>query len=146
MAVLVVTLTATGLSFINSSVSFRFPLAFQCFYPLVALSMLIGLPESPRVLYFWNQPNQADRVLCRLHGLRGSPEEHEATRTQKRDIMESIAFEMQQTERRLTWQDLFWDKSDVRNSRRLAIVIILQALQQLGTSHALTCKTVSRTG
>jgi hypothetical protein len=132
------------MSFVSGSVSFRFPLAFQIFYPLIALTLLVGLPESPRVLYFWNQTDEADRVLCRLHGVRGLPDDHEATKLQKGEIMESIAFEVQQTERGVTWQDLFWDKSDVRNSRRLAIVVTLQALQQLGTSHILIGTNVSR--
>lgn len=43
-----------GFSFIDSEVSWRFPIAFQIFFALVILMFILELPESPR--YFRPSP------------------------------------------------------------------------------------------
>lgn len=120
------------MSFVPSSASFRFPIAWQCFFPLVALILTLGLPETPRVLYYWNQLEEADRELSRLFAVQGVPESNEITATEKRNILAAIRFEKEETNSGPLWKSLFWDNSPVRNSRRLAIAVIMQALQQLG--------------
>lgn len=37
-----------GFSLIGSSIAWRFPLAFQCFFCFLILAFVGGLPESPR--------------------------------------------------------------------------------------------------
>lgn len=126
--------TFPGFSFIESSFSWRFPLAFQCIYPLLALILLGGLPESPRVLYFWGRTGEADAVLHRLHdSINGeNTAANEIVEYEKTQILNSIRMEREATKSGYSWRDLLWDKSPVHNSRRLFIVVVMQALQQLG--------------
>jgi hypothetical protein len=95
--------------------------------------MLSGLPESPRVLYLWDYIEEGDRVLLRLLDLGSSDEEgNERFFAEKRQVIEGIEIEKAATQDGYSWRDLFWDNSPVRNSRRLFIVVVMQALQQLG--------------
>ncbi|OTB09492.1 hypothetical protein M426DRAFT_50479 [Hypoxylon sp. CI-4A] len=123
----------TGTTRIDSDFSFRFPLAVQCIFPLLAFLLTIDMPESPRVLYYWGKIDEADRVLCRLHGVTGAPEDNHETALEKQTILDNIEFEhsLEQTTG-ITWRNIFWDNSAMRNSRRLCIIVILQGLQQLG--------------
>ncbi|KXT02087.1 hypothetical protein AC578_6693 [Pseudocercospora eumusae] len=50
----------------NSSVSFRFPIAFQAFFPLIVLIMVPMLQESPRWLVFKDRMEEAKMVLSKL--------------------------------------------------------------------------------
>lgn len=120
------------MSFVPSDASFRFPLAFQCVYLLIALVFIAGLPESPRILYLWKRDQEADHVLARLHGVAGRLESSQEAMQERLEILQAIKFEEEQMSGEVTWRDIFWDKSHVRNSRRVFIAIIMQALQQLG--------------
>ncbi|KAI1340869.1 sugar transporter family protein [Xylariaceae sp. FL0016] len=55
-----------GFSFIESSVSWRFPLAFQIVFCLFILCFIPGLPESPRWLILKNREDEAKEVLAAL--------------------------------------------------------------------------------
>lgn len=101
-------------------------------FPLLAFLITIDLPESPRVLYYWGRIAEADRVLCRLHAVKGVPEDDPATAAEKQRIVDNIEFERSvEQSSSITWRNVFWDNSPMRNSRRLAIIVILQGLQQL---------------
>ncbi|KAL4966882.1 sugar porter family MFS transporter [Aspergillus stella-maris] len=50
----------------NSSVSWRFPLAFQCFFALVTIAAVLFIPESPRWLVMRNRAHEAQDILSRL--------------------------------------------------------------------------------
>lgn len=95
--------------------------------------MLSGLPESPRVLYLWDYIEEGDQVLLRLLDLGFSGEEEDDRfMAEKRQAIEGIEIEKAATQDGYSWRDLLWDNSPVRNSRRLFIVVVMQALQQLG--------------
>ncbi|KAJ5613822.1 hypothetical protein N7528_007476 [Penicillium herquei] len=56
-----------GFTFIpNNPLSWRFPLAFQCFFALVTIAMVLISPESPRWLVMKHRVNEARDVLSRL--------------------------------------------------------------------------------
>ncbi|CAJ2507568.1 Uu.00g087540.m01.CDS01 [Anthostomella pinea] len=55
-----------GFSFIESSVAWRFPLAFQIVFCLFILAFISGLPESPRWLILKNREDEAREVLAAL--------------------------------------------------------------------------------
>ncbi|KAH9909495.1 sugar transporter family protein [Xylariomycetidae sp. FL2044] len=55
-----------GFSFIESSVAWRFPLAFQIVFCLFILAFIWGLPESPRWLILKNREDEAREVLAAL--------------------------------------------------------------------------------
>ncbi|KAL4940034.1 hypothetical protein BDV06DRAFT_230663 [Aspergillus oleicola] len=50
----------------DSSVSWRFPLAFQCFFALVTIAAVLFIPESPRWLVMRNRTTEAQDILSRL--------------------------------------------------------------------------------
>ncbi|KAJ0420936.1 general substrate transporter [Aspergillus carlsbadensis] len=50
----------------NSSISWRFPLAFQCFFALITLSLVVLIPESPRWLVMKHRVSEAQDILSRL--------------------------------------------------------------------------------
>lgn len=71
-------------------------------------------------------------MLCRLHAVKGVPEDDPATAAEKQRIVDNIEFERSvEQSSSITWRNVFWDNSPMRNSRRLAIIVILQGLQQL---------------
>ncbi|KAI0380844.1 general substrate transporter [Hypomontagnella monticulosa] len=55
-----------GLSFVESSVAWRFPLAFQIVFCLFILAFIWNLPESPRWLILKNREDEAREVLAAL--------------------------------------------------------------------------------
>ncbi|KAL2865723.1 sugar porter family MFS transporter [Aspergillus lucknowensis] len=50
----------------NSAVSWRFPLAFQCFFALITISLILVTPESPRWLVMKSRASEAQHILSRL--------------------------------------------------------------------------------
>jgi sugar porter (SP) family MFS transporter len=55
--------------------TWRFPIAFQCFFAAIVLIMMISLPESPRWLLTHHREDDAATVLAGLNGLpRDDPE------------------------------------------------------------------------
>lgn len=50
----------------NSSVSWRFPLAFQCFFALITITLISVAPESPRWLLMKRRANKAQDIYARL--------------------------------------------------------------------------------
>ncbi len=55
-----------GFSFVESSVSWRFPLAFQVLFCLFILAFIWNLPESPRWLILKGEEDEAKEVLAAL--------------------------------------------------------------------------------
>jgi sugar porter (SP) family MFS transporter len=50
----------------TNPVTWRFPLAFQCFFALVTIFFVVFLPESPRWLVLKDRPEEAQAVISRL--------------------------------------------------------------------------------
>lgn len=55
-----------GLSYVNSSVQWRFPVAFQILFALILCFGALVLPESPRWLLLKGHPKEAEYVLAQL--------------------------------------------------------------------------------
>ncbi|KAI9146810.1 putative hexose carrier protein [Paramyrothecium foliicola] len=50
----------------DNDVSWRFPLAFQCFFAIVTMSLVCIAPESPRWLVMRDRTEEAQSILARL--------------------------------------------------------------------------------
>ncbi|GAA6007633.1 sugar porter family MFS transporter [Rhodotorula paludigena] len=57
-----------GLSFVNNSAQWRFPLSFQAIFPLIVLFLVAVLPDSPRWLAQKGRLDEAREVLVRYNG------------------------------------------------------------------------------
>jgi sugar porter (SP) family MFS transporter len=58
-----------GLSYVHTSVQWRFPVAFQIFFALILFFGIIQLPESPRWLIAKDRKQEAMQILAALNGL-----------------------------------------------------------------------------
>lgn len=73
-----------GMTFISSSsVSWRFPLAFQCFFALLTMAFIPWLPDSPRWLILKDRGEEALQIIKRLGG-------SESTEEQSREAWQTI--------------------------------------------------------
>lgn len=64
-----------GLSYVNTSVQWRFPVAFQIFFALILFVGIAELPESPRWLVAHGRREEALEVLAALKGLEPDSDE-----------------------------------------------------------------------
>ncbi|GAA5989812.1 hypothetical protein JCM11641_003375 [Rhodosporidiobolus odoratus] len=76
-----------GLSYVHTSVNWRFPIAFQIVFAILLVYGVIYLPESPRWLMHEGRHVEAQRVIAALNDDRY---DSEATIVQTRLIMQSI--------------------------------------------------------
>lgn len=63
-----------GFSYIDNSVQWRFPVAFQIVFAIAVFVGMAGLPESPRWLIGHGRDEEARHVLTALHGDEGTDE------------------------------------------------------------------------
>ena len=121
-----------GMLHYGGEVAWRFPVALQCLFMLLAGAMVYDLPESPHVLYFWGREEESHDVLARL---RGKPLDDAEVQSTLLAISEAVKLEKSVTQP--IWRSLFWDNSEFRNSRRVFIIFWLQAFQQLGGNNVI---------
>lgn len=76
----------------NNPVSWRFPIAFQAFFPLIVMGGTWFLPESPRWLQIKDRHAEAKWVLARLEA---ESEESELVAARMQVIQNSIILEQQ---------------------------------------------------
>ncbi|KAK4494249.1 hypothetical protein PRZ48_014547 [Zasmidium cellare] len=94
-----------GLSFTSTSVQWRFPLAFQCVPPIILLSGIWFLQESPRWLMEKDRIEDAHATLCKLRS--GSSPEH--IELELREIQDVIAAD--RLHNRTSWKTIFTKRS-----------------------------------
>lgn len=118
-----------GFSFIESSVSWRFPLAFQIVFCLFILCFIWGLPESPRWLILKNRDEEAREVLAALSDL---PLDHKEVHNEYLAIKDTV-IEMSKG----TFGDLFKMTKD-REFHRSLLAYVNQMFQQISGINLIT--------
>ncbi|CAK7905939.1 high-affinity glucose transporter 1 [[Candida] anglica] len=117
-----------GLDFVDSSVAWRFPIAFQIVFSVILMGLVFVLPESPRWLLTQHKEAEALAVMAALNG---STIEDPETIAQKEAIYESI----RQNSQKVTNRELL-DRGRSKNLRRTLIGASAQIFQQLGGCNA----------
>lgn len=119
-----------GFSYLEpSTVSWRFPIAFQIFFALIILIFILPLPESPRWLIMKGKEEEAIQVLCALNG-RGMEDPY--IESEFAAIKDAV-LEMQQG----GWKDLFTMGED-RNLHRVILAYVNQMFQQISGINLIT--------
>ncbi|KAI0009565.1 sugar transporter family protein [Xylariaceae sp. FL0662B] len=118
-----------GFSFIDSSVAWRFPLAFQIVFCLFILCFIWNLPESPRWLILKDREDEASEVLSALLDL---PVDSKEVRNEFIAIKDTV-IEMSKG----SFADLFtMDKE--RNFHRTLLAFVNQMFQQVSGINLIT--------
>jgi Sugar (and other) transporter len=91
-----------GFSRFNSSIQWRFPLAFQVVFAFVVVTLVPFLPESPRWLISNGKMDEGEKVLARLQGK--SIEDPEVA-AQRDEIVEILMKE--ERAGKASWKEIF---------------------------------------
>lgn len=112
-----------GFSFLEpSTISWRFPIAFQIVLALFILIAIPGLPESPRWLVLKGREDDALDVLCALSDL---PPEDRKIQSEFQAVKDTV-LEMASG----GFKDCF-KRNRNRNSHRTALAYVNQMFQQV---------------
>ncbi|CAO2656677.1 Nn.00g054800.m01.CDS01 [Neocucurbitaria sp. VM-36] len=116
-----------GMTYIpGNDVSWRFPVAFQCFLALLAMLLLWFMPESPRWLCYRGRQEEAQEIWARLQNTtRDDPKVHAEINL----ILDTINHE--QEARPITWREVFAG-GEQQDLRRILLGAGTSLMQQLG--------------
>ncbi|KXL43979.1 hypothetical protein M433DRAFT_68828 [Acidomyces richmondensis BFW] len=112
-----------GFSFANSSIQWRFPIAFQLVFALYAGIGALFLPDTPRWLYGHSQVDESMKVLSALRNL---PANDPSVQLEYADT--AAALELERKERS-DWTGVFRD-GGVKGNRRVLLAMGAQLMQQ----------------
>ncbi|KAL3425835.1 sugar transporter stl1 [Phlyctema vagabunda] len=119
-----------GFSFLEpSTVSWRFPIAFQIFFAIILVCFILDLPESPRWLILKGQEDEALSVLSALSDL---PPDDTLIQSEFAEIKDTV-LEM----KAYGYKDLFTMGPD-RNVHRVILGYVNQVFQQISGINLIT--------
>ncbi|PFH49548.1 hypothetical protein AMATHDRAFT_63031 [Amanita thiersii Skay4041] len=117
-----------GFSFVQGSISWRFPIAFQLVFSFILLGTIPWLPESPRWLLAHGQQEEGVAVLVALEGDDATPQD-DIIVSQKAEILEAVRLETMHTP---GWKDIMRGHTgETGMIKRLALGAGTQWMQQL---------------
>lgn len=116
-----------GFYFTSGEISWRFPVAFQCIFPLIMFPFILRLPESPRWLMKRGNQKEARRVFSALYDL---PPNHNIINEQIMEIHQAIELEKSTNPNESFFSKVF-SQGKTRNFQRLSLAFWSQILQQI---------------
>lgn len=119
-----------GFSFADGSVAWRFPLAFQIVFCIFILSLIWGLPESPRWLILQGREDEAREVLAAL----SDRDLTDKLVTTEFDEVKDTVVEISKG----SFRDLFITGDKDRNLHRTALAYMNQCFQQISGINLVT--------
>lgn len=108
-------------------VSFRFPIAFQCLFPVLIMPFVLRLPESPRWLLRQGREYEARKVFSALDRL---PANHEFVTEEVQDIVNVIEMEKRTGAEQFSLNKLL-QQGPKRHFHRLCLSGWAQLMQQI---------------
>lgn len=108
-------------------VSWRFPVAFQCVFPLSIIGFIFKLPESPRWLMGKGRVEEARVVFAALYDL---PVNHPVVEEQVMEIQESLAIEERAGANKFSVKALL-KQGEKKNFQRVNLAGWSQVMQQI---------------
>lgn len=118
-----------GTSFTESSLQWRFPLAFQAVFAIFLVLQVIGLPETPRWLMKNDRHEEAREVVAAING---TPADDVQVYESLADIEKSIQEDAQGEG--LGWRN-FFAHGKVQNWRRMLLIVFIEIMQQFTGSN-----------
>jgi len=119
-----------GFSFIDSSVSWRVPIALQCVFAILLIVMLLWLPESPRWLISKGHMVEGQRVVAALDP---APFDSEEVIVQVKVIHDALEGQLRARKRDLI------TNGPSQHFRRMLLGSSSQFFQQVGGCNAVIC-------
>lgn len=119
-----------GVSFTNSDVVWRFPIAFQILFAIIMIVGMLFLPESPRWLLSRDRDEEGTRVIA---ALAGEDLDSSIVQIEKRVILDSMA--AAEVGNKSGYSDLFTG-GKTQHFRRMLIGASSQLMQQIGGCNA----------
>lgn len=122
-----------GLYFSGGAFQWRFPLAFQLVFAMLAVPIMIYLPESPRWLLLKDRHEEALAVLARLEGKGVTVDDPRVLKIHK-DIVATI---QEEREADVPAKDVLLFRDSTQCLRRLLLSCGTQLMQQFSGVNAL---------
>lgn len=114
-----------GFFFLEGSIRWRFPIAFQCFFTIIVMIGLLFLPDSPRWLAMKGRMEEATSVTARLLG---KSIDHPEVTTEVQAITEAL--EVQSRGGGFQYKELLTNGPS-QNLRRTLLGVAAQFFQQI---------------
>lgn len=108
-------------------VSWRFPVAFQCIFPLAMIPFVLRLPQLPRWLLSKGRREEARTVFAALYDL---PRNHHLVEDQIVEIERTLSAETRAGGNQLSFKKLF-SQGEKRNFQRVCLAGWAQIMQQI---------------
>lgn len=116
-----------GLSYVGGSFEWRFAVAAQMIFAFILLAMIPLMPESPRWLMSHNRPSEAVDNLLRMHGVT----DHQDSEVQTEITLINQAIELESMSGRAGWVEIFSNRNETQNLRRILLGWWLMAMVML---------------
>ena len=114
-----------GFFYQQSSLQWRFPLAFQAVFAIYCITVTIFLPDTPRwLLRYSSSPEKGVAVLARLRGKNVNDLD---VQQEKKEILDAIEIESREEG---TWLDLCRG-AGVSANKRFYLALGIQFMQQM---------------